>query len=674
MGSFRIEDFGFHRPRATLTTSVDEAVEAANEIGFPIVLKVVSNDVFHKTDVGGIRLNLHTPDAVVYAYEEMLRTIREKAPHAKVDGILVEEMCSGGHEIVIGLLTDPQFGPTIMFGLGGIFVEVLEDVSFRTLPIDRSDAFQMIHEVKSHVILEGYRNLPEVSQELLIDLLLKAGNMGTQLASRLEAVDLNPIMVWESEHRVLDAKVLLNEAAPPELGASPNTSWLDRFFKAASIAVVGASATEGKIGHSVLDSLVNHEYEGRIFPINPTRKKIMGLDVFPSIPSLPESPDLVVITVSLSDTPRILEECADMGVHNVIIVSGGGKELGGKQKALEENIRSLAHERELRIVGPNCIGVFDGDSRLDTFFQVYERMVRPPKGPLSVFTQSGTVGVALLEQAQSTGVSRFVSFGNRVDVDESDLLAYAANDDDTQVIACYVEGFRDGKKFVQAAKQVTAKKPVLLFKGGRSERGARASVSHTGFFGGSHALCQGAMKQAGVTLFDSIEELSAAAKALVMQPRAAGNRIAMISNGAGTMVQGIDLIQEMGLAMEALSADTITNLERVYPPYFIIQNPIDVTGSATSKHYRQGIEALLKEPNVDIVMPWFVFQDTPLDEAIVEVLHELQKSPTKPILCGAVGGPYTSKMSAAIEEIGIPVFHTVREWMAAARGAAGAHT
>jgi len=206
-----------------------------------------------------------------------------------------------------------------------------------------------------------------------------------------------------------------------------------------------------------------------------------------------------------------------------------------------------------------------------------------------------------------------------------------------------------------------------MFKSGRSQRGARAAMSHTGFFGGSHRVCQGAFRQAGIIETDSIEELVATAKALALQPEARGPRAAMISNGAGTMIQAIDLLDQYGLTLPEISPETIEGLKATYPPYYIVHNPVDVTGSASSEDYRAGIAALVDDPNVDLIMPWFVFQDTPLDEGIVEALSALSHSSPKPILCGAMGGPYTADIAQAIEAQGVPVFGTVREWLAAAK-------
>jgi 3-hydroxypropionyl-CoA synthetase (ADP-forming) len=666
-----LNQYGFKTPKSGLARSADQAQKLAREIGYPVVLKIESPDILHKVDAGGVRMNLFTEDQVQQAYRAMLREVEAGAPDAQVEGVRVQEMCRGGLEVVIGVINDAQFGHSIMFGLGGTFIEFLQDVSFRVLPIVERDAAAMLGEIKGREILRGYRGLPSVSQEMLSELILHAGRMGMDLGPELDSIDLNPIMVWSQDHRVLDAKILLQDNPIPILDEKPNTQNLGTFFQARSVAVVGASSTPGKIGNAVLDSLANYEYQGSVFPINPNRDEIMGRKAYPDLESIPEAVDLVVVTIALSQVPDVLRECERAGVSNVVVVSGGGKELGGESKRLEEEIGELAANLGVRVIGPNCIGIFDGATRLDTFFQVQERMLRPPNGPLAMFTQSGTVGAAFLEKADKVGVSKFVSYGNRVDVDESDLIAYLLNDDDTEVIACYVEGLANGRKFLETARSVTKTKPIVIFKGAQSERGARASISHTGFFGGSHALFTGAMHQAGVIMMDSIEELYAASEALAMQPSVSGNRFAMISNGAGTMVQAIDLMHAYGLRLAEPTPATLRALEDLYPPYYLVQNPLDVTGSATSLDYRHGIEGLLNDSEVDIVMPWFVFQDTPLGEDIVDVMGELSHSYEKPILCGAMGGPYTERMSAAIHAVGVPVFGTVREWVAAASALAG---
>ncbi|MGQ9655967.1 MAG: acetate--CoA ligase family protein [Thermodesulfobacteriota bacterium] len=253
-----LRTYGFETPRGGFAVTAEEAARLAAEIGFPVVLKVVSPDLVHKTDVGGVELNLDSEGAVKAAFSCMMTNVREKAPQARVEGVQVEEMCRQGVEIIIGLHNDPQFGPVILFGLGGIFTEVLEDVSFRVLPITEDDARSMVREVRGRPLLEGYRGQPPVAEALLVDLLMRTSRLGMDLADRLDSVDLNPIAVWGNEHRVLDAKIFLQPQARPLEVPEPNLSHLETFFKARAVALVGASATPGKIGHAVLESLSQH--------------------------------------------------------------------------------------------------------------------------------------------------------------------------------------------------------------------------------------------------------------------------------------------------------------------------------------------------------------------------------------------------------------------------------
>ena len=386
-----------------------------------------------------------------------------------------------------------------------------------------------------------------------------------------------------------------------------------------------------------------------MYPVNPSRDAIQGLPSYPSLGAIPDQVELVVCTIDLERVPALMEECAARGVHNLIIVSGGGKELGGDRAAVEAEVRRLARELEIRVIGPNCLGVFDGPSRLDTFFQPRSRMTRPPAGPVAMLTQSGTVGISFLEDADAFGVSRFVSYGNRADVDEADLLTFLGDDPATAVIALYIEGLENGRGFLEAARRTSAKKPVVVYKSGRSASAAHAALSHTGFFAGSYKVVEGAFRQAGLIPVDSYEGLVAASKALALQPRARGSRVAMLGNGIGTIVQALDIMTGTSLSLAPLAPATVDHLRAIYPPFYIVQNPLDVTGSATSEDYRVGIQALLDDPAVDMVMPWFVFQDVPLGEDVADRLRELDLSSSKPILGAAMGGTFTRRMAAEIE-------------------------
>jgi len=432
---------------------------------------------------------------------------------------------------------------------------------------------------------------------------------------------------------------------------------LDNFFKAQSVAVIGASTTPGKIGHEVLRSLVEYGYRGRVYPVNPRATEILGLKCYRTLTEIPDRVDLAVFTIASTLAPDIMEECGNKGVRNVVIISGGFKELGGAYRELEERMVATAKRYGIRIIGPNCIGVYDSTTKLDTFFQSKERMARPSPGPVAFLTQSGTFGCSMIEWLAESGigVSKLVSYGNRCDVDEADLIRYLAEDPATTVISIYIEGLGDGRKFFETARNVAPRKPILVLKSGRTERGAVAAKSHTGWLAGSYNVHSAAFKQAGIVSASNFEELFDITKVAVLQPPPRGNRIAMVTNGAGPCVMAADESAKYGVEPANYESKTYDELKSKLSPFCVIGNPVDLTGSATSQDYKIAIDALLRDGNVDVIMPFFVFQDTPLDEGIVEVIAQ-SNNRGKPIICCASGGEYTRKMSSLIESRGIPVY------------------
>jgi 3-hydroxypropionyl-CoA synthetase (ADP-forming) len=491
------------------------------------------------------------------------------------------------------------------------------------------------------------------------------------MAGKYESIDFNPVVVYPDSYYVVDAKIILKENSSDDAisMAIPDSSYMDLFFNAKSVALIGASPEEGKIGNSVMESLVKHDYKGKVYPVNAKGyPEIMGVKAYKNLMDIEEPVDVVIVTVDLKFVPDLLVECGKKNIHNMVVISGGGKELGGERAAIEKRVQDLSRDLKVRIIGPNCIGIFNGENRLDCAFQGHLRMLRPKQGNVSFLSQSGTVGIAFMETSDAFGLSKMISYGNRSDVDEADMIHYLAQDPSTNVIGLYVEGLGDGRKFMNSAKDVIKQyqKPIVVFKNGRSTRGAKQAASHTGSLGGSFAVISGAFEQTGIISVDSYEELTSALKALTWQPVPKGNKIAMVTNGAGPIIAAIDNFERLNLELAQLSDQTIKSFKEHYPATYVIGNPFDVTGSASADDYRFAIQAFLDDPNVDIVMPWFVFQDDPLEEKIVDILGDFQKQKKKPILIGAMGGPFTEKISKKIEEFNIPVYQSVITWITAA--------
>jgi len=663
-----LADYGIKVPPYALVTTPSEAEKKATEIGFPLVAKVVSPEILHKTDVKGVKVGIKSGSEAEAVFSEMYDRLSKQY---QIKGILLEKMVPPGIEIIIGLQNDAQFGPVLMVGLGGIFTEVFQDVSFRVLPINENDAEEMLKDLKGSKLLKGFRGSEAIDIGVLKDALLKIGRLGIDLAPYFESVDFNPVILYPRDYCVVDAKIILRDSINSDTisMAKPNSTYMDLFFNAKSIALIGASPEVGKIGNSVLESLVKHDYKGKVYPVNAKGyPEILGIKSYKNLEDISDPIELVVVTVDLRFVPDLLRTSGAKGIHNMVIISGGGKELGGERAAIEQQVKELSSNLGIRIIGPNCIGVFNGDNRLDCAFQGHQRMLRPKKGDVAFLSQSGTVGIAFMETADSFGMSKMISYGNRSDVDEADMIWYLSEDPETKVLGLYVEGLGDGRKFINAAKDVikNRKKPIVVFKNGRSSRGAKQAASHTGSLGGTYKVVKGAFDQVGIISVDSYEELTGSLKALTWQPVPSGNRVAMVTNGAGPIIAAIDQFDRLGLRLAELTEETKQKLKDHYPPTYVIGNPCDVTGSANTSDYSFAIQAFLDDPNVDIVMPWFVFQDDPLEENIVDVLGGFQKLMKKPILVGAMGGPFTKKISREIEDRNVPVYDSVTTWVSAA--------
>jgi len=663
-----LADYGIKVPPYALVTTPSEAEKKATEIGFPLVAKVVSPEILHKTDVKGVKVGIKSGSEAEAVFSEMYDRLSKQY---QIKGILLEKMVTPGVEIIIGLQNDAQFGPVLMVGLGGIFTEVFQDVSFRVLPINENDAEEMLTDLKGSKLLKGFRGSEAIDIGVLKDALMNIGRLGIDLAPYFESVDFNPVILYPRDYCVVDAKIILRDSINSDTisMAKPNSTYMDLFFNAKSIALIGASPEVGKIGNSVLESLVKHDYKGKVYPVNAKGyPEILGIKSYKNLEDISDPIELVVVTVDLRFVPDLVRTSGAKGIHNMVIISGGGKELGGERAAIEQQVKELSSNLGIRIIGPNCIGVFNGDNRLDCAFQGHQRMLRPKKGDVAFLSQSGTVGIAFMETADSFGMSKMISYGNRSDVDEADMIWYLSEDPETKVLGLYVEGLGDGRKFINAAKDVikNRKKPIVVFKNGRSSRGAKQAASHTGSLGGTYKVVKGAFDQVGIISVDSYEELTGSLKALTWQPVPSGNRVAMVTNGAGPIIAAIDQFDRLGLRLAELTEETKQKLKDHYPPTYVIGNPCDVTGSANTSDYSFAIQAFLDDPNVDIVMPWFVFQDDPLEENIVDVLGGFQKLMKKPILVGAMGGPFTKKISSEIEDRNVPVYDSVTTWVSAA--------
>ena len=440
---------------------------------------------------------------------------------------------------------------------------------------------------------------------------------------------------------------------------------LDFLFYPQSVAVIGASNKEGKIGNAIMKNLINFGFKGKIYPVNVKEEKILGIKAYKSVLEIPENVDVAVISIPGKFVPQILEECGQKGVKGVVVISAGFKEAGNVE--LEEKLLEVARKWNIRIEGPNCLGVTNIENGFDCTFNPPERQARPEFGGIAFMSQSGAFGAAILDWAarHEVGMSKFISLGNMADLDESDFMEYLKDDKATRVITAYLEGVKDGRKFLEVARNATKKKPVVILKSGRTEAGAKAAASHTGSLAGSYTIYQAAFEQTGVLEARSMRQLFNYAKALTMQKPAKGDRVAIVTNGGGAGVMMSDGVLEVGLKMADLSEETKEKfakaiVEGKLPAHMSYKNPIDIIGDAPSRRYEVAMRYALEDENVDVLAVIALFQSPALDDGIVEAVGRMQEY-GKPVVFIAPGGAYPEKMARRIEKTGVPVFETVED-------------
>ncbi len=427
---------------------------------------------------------------------------------------------------------------------------------------------------------------------------------------------------------------------------------LEAFFRPSSIAVVGASRDPDKLGYAVLSNLKEGGFSGALYPINPKADEILGLPVYPSVLDIPEPVDLAVIVIPYPFVPAALDECGRKGIAAAVIISAGFREAGREGLEREQELIEIAQRHSMRLIGPNCLGVIDTQTPLNATFAAG----MPPGGPIAFMSQSGALGTAVLDIALAgrIGFSRFVSLGNKADVDEIDLLAAWEDDDASRVILIYVEGVSDGHQFMQVARQVTRKKPVVAIKSGVTQAGSRAVSSHTGSLAGSEAAYRAAFRQAGIVRADSMERLFDYARAFAYQPLPPGERIAIVTNAGGPGILATDALERAGLQLARFQPATIEALMADLPGAASAANPVDVLGDALAARYEHALQLVLRDPGVDGVIVIVTPQAMTEIEATAHVIGRVAAQSRLPILGCLMGEARIEAGVRVLHRYGVP--------------------
>jgi acyl-CoA synthetase (NDP forming) len=606
-----LAEYGVPIGRETLVDTAAEAARAAEALGFPVVVKLCGDTIAHKTERDLVRLNLADRVAVEAAAEDLLS---RRSPEDGEVGLLVAEMVRGNRELIAGLVRDPQLGPCVMLGIGGILAEALGDVVFAAAPIDERAALRMLRGLAmSHLLTEPFRGDPAVDEAALVKTLVGLGRLAIERPD-VASVDLNPLIVRGSTPVAVDALVVLetrSDRSPPTTvapeerpTAEQTASLLERFrplFNPRGIIIAGASAHPGKFGFGTLHNLRRFGYTGEIYPVNRDGSDVLGQPTFREVAEIPENAaDLVFVCTPNKVNIELLRDCAKKGVRAAFIASAGYGEAGEEGRALERELVDTANELGMVLAGPNGQGV------ISTSVSMCAQIVPPypPAGRIAVVSQSGNLVSSYLNYAIETGVgiSKAVSCGNQGQTRLADFLEYFGADPDTDVALAYLEGIPDGRHFIEVVRALTAKKPLVLVKGGVAIEGQRAAASHTGSLATNDRIFDGICHQFGVLRAPTIEDAFEWAATLATQPLPRGRRVVVFTTVGGWGVLAADACAAAGLSLIPLPKEIRAKIDTLVPARWSRNNPIDLAGGETRETIPEVLDLICGHPDVDAVI------------------------------------------------------------------------
>ena len=627
-------------PAEGLATSVDNAVGMANEIGFPVVLKIASADILHKTDAGGVITGIEDVDAVRAAYTAILDNAKAYNSDASIDGVQVQAQIQGGLEVIVGATTDPVFGKLVAFGLGGTLVEVLQDITFRLAPAESADAHAMLNDISGSKILDGVRGQAGVDRTALARTIEQVSHLVNDFPE-ISELDLNPVFASADGAVAADVRVLLNSDAVPERHQhTPDEilAAMKHIMEPSAVAVIGASAEDGKIGNSVMRNLIDGGYEGDLYPVHPKADQILGHQCYPSIVDVPGNVDIAIFCIPAQFVAGVIAECGQKRVSGAILIPSGFAEIG--EHELQEEIVRVAREAKVRLMGPNIYGFYHTHKNLcATFCTPYNE-----RGSVALSSQSGGVGMAIIGFSRSAkmGVSAIVGLGNKSDIDEDDLLTYFEQDPNTSVIAMHVEDLKDGRAFASVAKRVSKTKPIVVLKAGRTSLGAKAANSHTGALAGDDRVYDAVLRQSGVIRAKTLNDMLEFARGLAVLPTPKGENVLILTGAGGSGVLLSDACVDNDLSLMAMPTDLDAAFREFIPPFGAAGNPVDITGGEPPTTYRATIDLALRDERIHslvlgywhtIITPPMVFAEL-LGEAVANARAE---GNDKPVVCSLVG-------------------------------------
>ncbi len=652
--------YGITVPKEALAGSAEQASQAAAEMGFPVVMKIVSPDILHKTEAGGVLVGIKNAEEAASAYEKIIANARNYKADANIVGVQVQQMIKAGQEVIIGAVTDNSFGKLVAFGLGGVLVEVLKDITFRLAPATLQDAYSMLDGIQAAEILKGVRGGDPVDREALAKLIVAVSKLVSDFPE-ISELDLNPVFASKQGAVAADVRIVLDFAAkaPRYRPAEKDiVSAMNRIMKPKAVAVIGASIEEGKIGNSVMKNLVNGGYQGKIYPIHPKAEEIMGYPAYKSVKDVPGEIDTAVFAIPAKLVAGALKECGEKKIAGAVLIPSGFGETGNLEG--QEELQRIGREYNIRLMGPNIYGFYYTPSKLcATFCTAYD-----VQGSTALSSQSGGIGMAIIGFSRSTkmGVSAIVGLGNKSDIDEDDLLLFFEQDDNTKVIAQHCEDLKDGRAFAEVAKRVSKKKPVIMLKAGRTAAGAAAASSHTGALAGNDRIYEDVLRQSGVIRARSLRQMLELSRGVPILPTPKGENVVIITGAGGSGVLLSDACVDNGLQLlKPMPADLDAAFRKFIPPFGAAGNPVDITGGEPPITYMNTVRLGLEDDRIHalILGYWHTIVTPPMVFArnMVQVVNEMKaKGKIKPVVASLAGDVEVEEAAQYLYENGIPAY------------------
>ena len=664
--------YGIPTPREGIAKSVAQAATMASRIGFPVVMKIVSDDILHKTEAGGVIVGVKSGAEARKAYNTILKNAKSYDSKANVLGVQVQKMLPADQEVIVGAVTDPSFGKLVAFGLGGVLVEVMKDITFRLAPATKRDAMSMIRGIQASEVLGGVRGGDAVDRIAIAEIIQNVSRLVSDFPE-ISEMDLNPVFARKKGATAVDVRILVNHSPPKEVYRPTQKEILvamQRIMNPESVAVIGASAEDGKIGNSVMKNLINGGYKGDIYPVHPKADDILGRKVYKSVLDIPGKVDVAVFAIPAKFCAAVMEEVGRKKIPGTVMIPSGFAEVG--EVGMQDELLAVARKHNVRIMGPNIYGFYYTPQNLcATFCTPYD-----VRGKVALSSQSGGVGMSIIGFSRSTrmGVSAIVGLGNKSDLDEDDLLTYFEQDNNTEVIAMHCEDLKDGRSFAEVAKRVSKKKPVVVLKAGRTALGARAAASHTGALAGNDKIYEDVLRECGVIRARSLNDMLQFARGLQVLPTPKGENIVIITGAGGSGVLLSDACVDNDLKLMRMPKDLDTAFRAFIPPFGAAGNPVDITGGEPPATYANTIKLGLEEKRIHslilgywhtIVTPPMVFAK--LCAEVVEAGR--RKGIDKPVVASLVGDTEVEEASEYLYERGIVAYPYTTELPVAVLGA-----